>query len=68
MNEKMGKKQLILHTFSLLAGFMVWTLLAPLFPEIVKDIPEAAEQQALIVALCSSRSYDRRLTRPHHIR
>ena len=51
MNEKMGKKQLILHTFSLLAGFMVWTLLAPLFPEIVKDIPEAAEQQALIVAL-----------------
>ncbi|GAA3734239.1 nitrate/nitrite transporter [Salinicoccus jeotgali] len=51
MNEKMGKKQLILHTFSLLAGFMVWTLLAPLFPEIVEDIPEAAAQQSLIVAL-----------------
>lgn len=49
--KKWVKKQLILHTFSLLAGFMVWTLLAPLFPEIVKDIPEAAEQQALIVAL-----------------
>ncbi|GAB3066168.1 nitrate/nitrite transporter [Salinicoccus sesuvii] len=51
MNEKKGKKQLILQTFSLLAGFMVWTLLAPLFPEIVKDIPEAADHRALIVAL-----------------
>ncbi|WP_072709888.1 MFS transporter [Lacicoccus alkaliphilus] len=47
----MGKKQLLLQTFSLLVGFMVWTLLAPLFPEIVKDIPEAAAHQALIVAL-----------------
>lgn len=51
VNEKKGKKQLILQTFSLLAGFMVWTLLAPLFPEIVKDIPEAADHRALIVAL-----------------
>ena len=42
MSETMGKKQLFLQTFSLLVGFMVWTLLAPLFPEIVKDIPEAA--------------------------
>jgi nitrate/nitrite transporter NarK len=51
MSETMGKKQLLLQTFSLLVGFMVWTLLAPLFPEIVKDIPEAAAHQALIVAL-----------------
>src|SRR5699024_10731487 len=51
MSETMGKKQLLLQTFSLLVGFMVWTLLAPLFPEIVKDIPEAASQQALIIAL-----------------
>lgn len=51
MSETMGKKQLLLQTFSLLVGFMVWTLLAPLFPEIVQDIPEAAAHQALIVAL-----------------
>lgn len=51
MSETMGKKQLFLQTFSLLVGFMVWTLLAPLFPEIVQDIPEAASQQALIIAL-----------------
>ena len=51
MSETMGKKQLLLQIFSLLVGFMVWTLLAPLFPEIVQDIPEAAAHQALIVAL-----------------
>src|SRR5699024_12611709 len=51
MSETRGKKQLLLQTFSLLVGFMVWTLLAPLFPEIVKDITEAASLQALFIAL-----------------
>ncbi|WP_323704077.1 nitrate/nitrite transporter [Mammaliicoccus sp. Dog046] len=51
MKTNTGKFQLPLQTFSLMAGFMVWTILAPLMPYITQDIAVPESQKAIILAI-----------------
>lgn len=51
MKTNTGKFQLPLQTFSLMAGFMVWTILAPLMPYITQDITVPESQKAIILAI-----------------
>lgn len=50
MRNNLGKVQLPLQTFSLMAGFMVWSILAPLMPYITQDISVEEGQKAIILA------------------
>lgn len=49
MNQ--GKKQLVIQTSSLIAGFMVWVLLSSLMPFIKSDIQLTSTQQAWVTAV-----------------
>lgn len=51
MGNNLGKVQLPLQTFSLMAGFMVWSILAPLMPYITQDISVEEGQKAIILAI-----------------
>ncbi|MBF0718738.1 NarK/NasA family nitrate transporter [Staphylococcus sciuri] len=51
MRNNLGKVQLPLQTFSLMAGFMVWNILAPLMPYITQDISVEEGQKAIILAI-----------------
>ena len=51
MRNNLGKVQLPLQTFSLMAGFMVWSILAPLMPYITQDITVEEGQKAIILAI-----------------
>ncbi|MDT0668645.1 nitrate/nitrite transporter [Mammaliicoccus sciuri] len=51
MRNNLGKVQLPLQTFSLMAGFMVWSILAPLIPYITQDISVEEGQKAIILAI-----------------
>lgn len=51
MRNNLGKVQLPLQTFSLMAGFMVWIILAPLMPYITQDISVEEGQKAIILAI-----------------
>ncbi|WP_425255399.1 nitrate/nitrite transporter [Mammaliicoccus sciuri] len=51
MRNNLGKVQLPLQTFSLMAGFMVWSILAPLMPYITQDIRVEEGQKAIILAI-----------------
>lgn len=51
MRNNLGKVQLPLQTFSLMAGFMVWSILAPLMPYITQDISVEESQKAIILAI-----------------
>ncbi|MBO1219617.1 nitrate/nitrite transporter [Mammaliicoccus sciuri] len=51
MRNNLGKVQLPLQTFSLMAGFMVWSILAPLMPYITQDISVEEGQKAIILAI-----------------
>ena len=51
MRNNLGKVQLPVQTFSLMAGFMVWSILAPLMPYITQDISVEEGQKAIILAI-----------------
>ena len=51
MRNNLGKVQLPLQTFSLMAGFMVWSILAPIMPYITQDISVEEGQKAIILAI-----------------
>lgn len=51
MRNNLGKVQLPLQTFSLMAGFMVWSILAPLMPYITQYISVEEGQKAIILAI-----------------
>ncbi|MFI3546731.1 nitrate/nitrite transporter [Mammaliicoccus sciuri] len=51
MRNNLGKVQLPLQTFSLMEGFMVWSILAPLMPYITQDISVEEGQKAIILAI-----------------
>ncbi len=51
MRNNLGKVQLPLQNFSLMAGFMVWSILAPLMPYITQDISVEEGQKAIILAI-----------------
>ncbi|MGK0554711.1 nitrate/nitrite transporter [Macrococcus capreoli] len=51
MNKASGKVQLTLQTFSLLAGFMAWTIIAPLLPFMSQDFTIPESQKAIILAI-----------------
>ncbi len=51
MRSNLGKVQLPLQNFSLMAGFMVWSILAPLMPYITQDISVEEGQKAIILAI-----------------
>ncbi|RIO16556.1 nitrate/nitrite transporter [Mammaliicoccus sciuri] len=51
MRNNLGKVQLPLQTFRLMAGFMVWSILAPLMPYITQDISVEEGQKAIILAI-----------------
>ncbi|ATD31416.1 nitrate/nitrite transporter [Macrococcoides bohemicum] len=51
MNKASGKVQLTLQTFSLLAGFMAWTIIAPLLPFMSQDFSIPESQKAIILAI-----------------
>lgn len=51
MRNNLGKVQLPLQTFSLMAGFMVWSILAPLMPYITQNISVEEGQKAIILAI-----------------
>ncbi|MDT3993783.1 nitrate/nitrite transporter [Mammaliicoccus fleurettii] len=51
MRNNIGKVQLPLQTLSLMAGFMVWSILAPLMPYITQDINVQEGQKAIILAI-----------------
>ncbi|MEB8132408.1 nitrate/nitrite transporter [Mammaliicoccus sciuri] len=51
MRNNLGKVQLPLQTFSLMAGFMIWSILAPLMPYITQDISVEEGQKAIILAI-----------------
>nr|WP_263314955.1 nitrate/nitrite transporter [Mammaliicoccus sp. Marseille-Q6498] len=51
MKKSTGKVQLPLQTFSLMAGFMVWSILAPLMPYISQDFNVPEGQKAIILAI-----------------
>ena len=51
MTNNTGKVQLPLQTLSLMAGFMVWSILAPLMPYISQDFNVPESQKAIILAI-----------------
>lgn len=51
MKNNTGKVQLPLQTFSLMGGFMVWSILAPLMPYISQDFNVPESQKAIILAI-----------------
>nr|WP_286313854.1 nitrate/nitrite transporter [Mammaliicoccus lentus] len=51
MKNNTGKVQLPLQTLSLMAGFMVWSILAPLMPYISQDFNVPQSQKAIILAI-----------------
>ncbi|WP_394876806.1 nitrate/nitrite transporter [Mammaliicoccus lentus] len=51
MKNNTGKVQLPLQTLSLMAGFMVWSILAPLMPYISQDFNVPESQKAIILAI-----------------
>ncbi|TDL98431.1 NarK/NasA family nitrate transporter [Macrococcus brunensis] len=51
MNRSTGKIQLPLQTFSLMAGFMAWTIIAPLLPFMSQDFSIPESEKAMILAI-----------------
>lgn len=51
MKNNTGKVQLPLQTLSLMAGFMVWSILAPLMPYISQDFNVPESHKAIILAI-----------------
>ncbi|AJC95305.1 NarK/NasA family nitrate transporter [Staphylococcus hyicus] len=51
MNKSKGGLQLGLQTLSLVAGFMVWSIIAPLMPFISQDIKISSGQLSIILAI-----------------
>ena len=48
---KKGVYQLTLQTFSLIVGFMAWSIISPLMPFITQDIKISASQISIILAI-----------------
>ena len=48
---KKGVYQLTLQTFSLIVGFMAWSIISPLMPFITQDIKISASQISIRFAL-----------------
>ncbi|PTG29878.1 MFS transporter [Staphylococcus capitis] len=48
---KKGVYQLTLQTFSLIVGFMVWSIISPLMPFITQDFKISASQISIILAI-----------------
>ena len=46
-----GSFQLVLQTLSLVAGFMAWSIIAPLMPFIKEDIQISGSQLSIILAI-----------------
>lgn len=51
MNMKKGVSQLTLHTLSLVAGFMAWSIISPLMPFISQDVDISPGQISVILAI-----------------
>lgn len=51
MNKSKGGLQLGLQTLSLVAGFMAWSIIAPLMPFISQDIKISSGQLSIILAI-----------------
>lgn len=51
MNQSKGGVQLALQTLSLVAGFMAWSIIAPLIPFISQDIKISSGQLSIILAI-----------------
>lgn len=51
MNKSNGSLQLTLQTLSLVAGFMAWTIIAPLMPFISQDFKITSGQLSIILAI-----------------
>lgn len=51
MNMKKGVSQLTLQTLSLVAGFMVWSIISPLMPFISQDVDISPGQISVILAI-----------------
>lgn len=51
MNKSKGSLQLGLQTLSLVAGFMAWSIIAPLMPFISQDIKISSGQLSIILAI-----------------
>ena len=51
MNKASGKTQLALQTLSLMAGFMAWTIIAPLIPFMSQEFTIPESQKAIILAI-----------------
>ena len=51
MNKSRGGLQLTIQTLSLVAGFMVWSIIAPLMPLISEDIKITSGQVSIVLAI-----------------
>ena len=51
MRKSTGSFQLVLQTLSLVAGFMAWSIIAPLMPFIKEDIQISGSQLSIILAI-----------------
>lgn len=51
MNKSKGSLQLTVQTLSLVAGFMVWSIIAPLMPMISQDIKITSSQISIVLAI-----------------
>ncbi|AMY06371.1 NarK/NasA family nitrate transporter [Staphylococcus condimenti] len=51
MNKSKGGLQLTVQTLSLVAGFMVWSIIAPLMPMISQDIDITSSQISIVLAI-----------------
>ncbi|MDQ7192513.1 MFS transporter [Staphylococcus felis] len=51
MNKSSGGLQLALQTLSLVAGFMAWSIIAPLIPFISQDVTISSGQLSIILAI-----------------
>lgn len=51
MNKSKASVQLLLQTFSLVAGFMAWSIISPLMPFIKQDIAITSGQLSMILAI-----------------
>ncbi|ANZ32620.1 nitrate/nitrite transporter [Staphylococcus carnosus] len=51
MNKSKGGLQLTVQTLSLVAGFMVWSIIAPLMPMISQDIKITSSQISIVLAI-----------------
>ncbi|UTB79979.1 nitrate/nitrite transporter [Staphylococcus carnosus] len=51
MNKSKGGLQLTVQTLSLVAGFMVWSIIAPLMPMISQDIKITSFQISIVLAI-----------------